>query len=320
MLNMSDKLREERRKNSEKLIEKSKEKAAEKKENVEKSLEEKEAAKAEEKSTYDRAEQLINDKIAASKDGIIYLNDTDIRTIIEAARKADSQKEKDKAALQPKADDSVRVTDWVNVEKMIRDEFMRLSSKAESTSDYLNRLQKQVPYMTLEIGNGLSMTRDNKINTLVVNPKFLEKMKSDPEKAKEYTQRLKDIENAQKFVDGYMKAKGSTTKFSHWYVDENGNYSHIAYYEHDNTFYKKLSERSRENIEKHIEKTREKTVERQKELQEKLEEKIASSKDGTIYLTDTDIRAIIEAVREDNISKSQKKEQQKVGANLDFKV
>lgn len=49
--------------------------------------------------------------------------------------------------------------------------------------------------MTLEVGSGLSMDRDNKVNTLAVNPKLLEKMQNYPEKAKEYTQRLKDIEN-----------------------------------------------------------------------------------------------------------------------------
>ncbi len=94
MLNLSDKLREERRKNSEKLIEKTKEKAAEKKEDVEEMLEEKETAKtedetgekAEEKTAYNKAEQLINEKMVASEDGMIYLNDTDFRTIIEAAR------------------------------------------------------------------------------------------------------------------------------------------------------------------------------------------------------------------------------------------
>ena len=215
------------------------------------------------------------------------------------------------------------------------------TDNVESTSDYLSRLQKQVPYMTLEVGSSLSMSRDNKVNTLAVNPKMLEKMQNDPEKAKEYTQRLKDIENAQKFVDGYMKAKGSTTKFSQWYVDENGNYSHIAYYEHDNTFYKKISEKSRENIEKHIEKTREKAVEKRKELQEELEEKrtikedeketpnkaeqlleekIASSKDGMIYLYDTDIKTIIEDSKEDNAGKANTKQQAGVGANLDLQV
>lgn len=100
MLNMSDKLREERRKNSEKLIEKSKEKAAEKKEKLEETLEERKAAatekgitkKTSEESAYDKAEQLINEKIAASKDGTIYLNDTDMKTIIEAVQEDNAGK------------------------------------------------------------------------------------------------------------------------------------------------------------------------------------------------------------------------------------
>ena len=215
------------------------------------------------------------------------------------------------------------------------------NSASNSTTDYLSKLQKQVPYMTLEIGNALSTARDNKVNTLAVNPKLLEKMQNDPEKEKEYIQRLKDIESAQKFVDNYMKAKGSTTKFSHWYVDENGNYSHIAYYEHDNTFYKKLSEKSRENIEKHIEKTREKAAEKKKELQEKLEEKrivkedeeetpskaekllddkIRTSKDGTICLYNTDVQVIVEATKDDNAVKADLREQEKVGTNLDLQA
>ena len=87
MLNMSDKLREERKKNSEKLIEKTKEKAAEKKEKLEEALEEKKAEKAEGgTATPDKAEQLLEEKMADSKDGTVYLNDTDIRTIIEAAQ------------------------------------------------------------------------------------------------------------------------------------------------------------------------------------------------------------------------------------------
>jgi len=213
-------------------------------------------------------------------------------------------------------------------------------SENSNTADYLSNLQKQVSYMTLEIGNSLSTARDNKVNTLAINPKLLEKMQNDPEKAKEYTQRLKDIESAQKFVDGYMKAKGSTTKFSHWYVDENGNYSHIAYYEHDNTFYKKLSEKSRENIEKHIEKTKEKAAEKKKELQEELEEKriakedekathnkaekllddkIGASKDGIIYLYNTDVQTIVDTVKNDNANKADLKAE-KVGTNLDLQI
>ncbi len=94
MLKLSDKLREERKRNSEKLLEKAKEKAAEKKEKLEETLEEKKeekaeevtAEKAEDGAAYSKAEQLINEKMAASNDGTIYLNDTDMKTIIKAAQ------------------------------------------------------------------------------------------------------------------------------------------------------------------------------------------------------------------------------------------
>lgn len=58
MLNMSDKLREERRKNSEKLIEKTKEKV----------------------------EQMLLEKLENSENGEIYLDDDDMQKVIEAAK------------------------------------------------------------------------------------------------------------------------------------------------------------------------------------------------------------------------------------------
>ena len=93
MLNMSDKLREERKKNSEKLIEKTKEKAVEKKVKLEETLEEKKTEKAEDGTvTPNKAERLLHEKMADSKGGTVYLNDTDIRTIIEAAQEKDAGK------------------------------------------------------------------------------------------------------------------------------------------------------------------------------------------------------------------------------------
>lgn len=62
MLDMSDKLREERRENAEKLLEKQKEKAAEK------------------------AEKLLKEKISSSKDGTVYMNDEEFKEIIEAVK------------------------------------------------------------------------------------------------------------------------------------------------------------------------------------------------------------------------------------------
>ena len=81
---MSEKLREERRKSSEKLIAKIKEKTAKRKEELQKSLEEKRTAKREEKTS--KAEKLIKEKIAASKDGRIYMDDAEFREILEAMK------------------------------------------------------------------------------------------------------------------------------------------------------------------------------------------------------------------------------------------
>ena len=51
-----------------------------------------------------------------------------------------------------------------------------------------------------------------------------------------------------------------------------------------------------------------------------LEEKMAASKDGTIYLDDTDMKTIIEAAKEEDAGKTTVKEQAQVGANLDLKI
>lgn len=95
---LSPKLREERRKNAEKLIEKTKEKAAEKKEKLEEILEKRKVAKTEEKSASNKAEQLVNEKIAASEDGVILFDDDDMQTLIEAAKEKESEQLAKKSA------------------------------------------------------------------------------------------------------------------------------------------------------------------------------------------------------------------------------
>ena len=92
MLKMSAKMREERKKISEKLFEKTKEKAAERKEKLAETLEEKKAEKAGDGSAYNKAEQLLEEKMSASQDGTIYLNDADMKTIIEATKEEDAGK------------------------------------------------------------------------------------------------------------------------------------------------------------------------------------------------------------------------------------
>lgn len=75
----------------------------------------------------------------------------------------------------------------------------------------------------------------------------------------------------------------------------------------------KLSDKLREERKKKSEEL----IERMKE---KAKEKMAASKDGTIYLDDTDMRTIIEAAREEEAGKTTGKEQVQAGANLDLQI
>lgn len=122
MLNMSDKLREERRKNSENLIEKTKEKAVEKEKELEEALEgnkteteEKKADGEQEKSgiiivkentPMEKVEQMLLEKLGNSENGEIYLDDDDMQKVIEAARE---QEEKEAVKKQGNHANSVGV-------------------------------------------------------------------------------------------------------------------------------------------------------------------------------------------------------------------
>lgn len=223
-----------------------------------------------------------------------------------------------------------------------------VTAKKSSNEEYLKTLQKQVPYLKLQTGYGVNMTKDNK-DVVDINPKLLEKMQNDPKAAEEYTQRLKDVENAHKFVDNYFAATGYKVVCRHAYIDENGNYSNFSIVERKDELNEKLRKEAQENTEELIEKSREKSREKTEQLAEKLEEKaeeakesekseekkaskedetatnkaeqllgekIASSKDDTIYLNDTDLKTIIEAAKEDNANKSDTG----IGDALDLKV
>lgn len=178
------------------------------------------------------------------------------------------------------------------------------NTEKSSTSDYLDKLHKQVPHIDLKI-----------------NPKLLFKMQNDPEKEKEYTQRLKDIERAQKWLDGYMKSRGYTTKISQWYIDENGKVSHLGYHVKEDKLSPKLREERKENTEKLIEKTKEQSAEKKKELAEKLlNNKMFAEEQGKVHLSDKEIQIIIEAAKEQNRSKTDGSEQDAAGVYLDMQI
>ena len=228
------------------------------------------------------------------------------------------------------------------------------TAKKSSNEEYLKTLQKQVPYIKLQTGYGINTNNDGKVNVVDVNPKLLEKMQNDPKAAKEYTQRLKDVESATKWVDNFEKSMGYTAVCRHGYVDENGNFSSFAVVVRKDEMNEKLRKEAQENAEERIEKSREKARENAEQLAEKLEEKaeeakesekseekkvvkedgtttpnkaeqlleekMAASKDGTIYLNDTDMKTIIEAAQEEDAGKTTVKDQPQVGANLDLKI
>lgn len=149
------------------------------------------------------------------------------------------------------------------------------TAKKNSDEEYLKDLQKKVPYIKLQSGYGIDTKNDGKVNIVDINPKFIETMRNDPEKEKEYTQRLKDIESAQKLLDSYMKMRGFTTKISHWYIHKNGKACHFGYHVREDKLSPKLQEERRKNAENLIERTKEKAAKKKEELDKVLEERKA---------------------------------------------
>lgn len=214
-------------------------------------------------------------------------------------------------------------------------------SKSKSTTEYANKLAKLVPSVEFRVGNACVSDKSGK--SLTVNPKLLEKMQNDPEKEKNMKDMIKGVESMSRLAESIAKATGWTIVYQHSYIDENGKYHCRMQTRNDFmlNMSDKLREERRKNSEKLIEKTKEKAAEKKEKLEETLEEKkaekaedgsaydkaeqlinekMAASKDGTIYLNDTDIRTIIEAAQKDNAGTATVKEQAHVGANLDLKV
>ncbi len=196
------------------------------------------------------------------------------------------------------------------------------SSKAKKTTDYANGLAKLVPSVDFKVGNVCSSANSGK--SLTVNPKLLEKMQNDPEKEKDMKDMIKGVESMSRMAESIAKATGWTIVYQHSYIDENGKYHCRMQTRNDGmlNMSDKLREERKKNSEKLLEKTKEKAQEESayNKAEQLLEEKIAASKDGTIYLNDTDMKTIIEAAREEDAGKTIVKDQPRVGANLDLKI
>ena len=223
------------------------------------------------------------------------------------------------------------------------------SSKTKNTAEYANGLAKLVPSVDFKVGNVCSSAKSGK--SLTVNPQLLEKMQNDPEKARDMEDMIKGVESMSKLAEGIAKATGWTIVYQHSYIDENGKY-HCRMQTRNDGMLKlsdKLREERKKNSEKLLERAKEKAAEKKEKLEETLEEKqaaeaeevtaekteggsaynkaeqlinekMAASKDGTIYLSDADMKTIIEASQEEDAGKTTVKDQPQAGANLDLKI
>lgn len=196
-----------------------------------------------------------------------------------------------------------------------------VNSKSQSTDHYMRELEKLAPSVEFRVGNGHASAKTGQ--TLTINPKLLEKMQNDPEKEKEMKELIRGVETMTKLSDSMNSACGWKTVFRHSYIDENGKYCHIALIrnEHGYKMSEKLREERKKNSEKLIEKSKKKAAKRKEELQETLEkkrmekgeeilkEKIEASKDGRVYMSDSEFKTIIGTV--------QKKP---IGVNMDLRI
>lgn len=209
------------------------------------------------------------------------------------------------------------------------------------TSDYLAALQKKNPKLNILTGysNGAagSSNYPKKINVTIA-PEFLAKMESDPKLAAEYEKNLADIPTACKWGESMIRAMtGNTVHEFRFYIDENGNMSAGSIsgpsrkremFEHSRQKAKqqkedfdkriKASVEKKEKAEKSKEKKEDQTI--RNKAKQLLEEKTAASKNGAIYLNDTDMKTIMEAIREDCADKANPEDRALAGANMDLKA
>ena len=150
--------------------------------------------------------------------------------------------------------DKLREERRQNAEKLIN----KLRGKPVN-KNYLVKLHKQVPSMTLRVGTHIPTANDKRVGTLTVHPGILAQMQSDPEKEKYYIQRMKDIEGVEKMARGAAKTSGSTREYSHWYIDGEGKIWHTARIVRKDKLNEKLRKQAQINTRKHIVKIRENT-------------------------------------------------------------
>ncbi len=221
---------------------------------------------------YARAYKKLYDKIVHG-----YENGTRERYVEDKASETGYRKMTMEEEINGLAKAFQRATRNMDVAGMISEELTRLSAKAGnkeiSGTDYFNKLKKLAP--SVEFRTGFSPAGDKSGKTLTINPKLLEKMQKDPELEKKMKELIAGVEKMEKTAEAFNKATGWTTVYRHSYIDENGNYCHIAMTRNDYmlNLSDKLRKERRENAEKLLEKQKENAIKKKEELEETLEAK-----------------------------------------------
>ena len=198
------------------------------------------------------------------------------------------------------------------------------SNNSKSTTEYANKLAKLVPSVKFRVGNACVSDKSGK--SLTVNPKLLEKMQNDPQKAKDMQDMIKGVESMSKLAASIAKATGWTIVYQHSYIDENGKY-HCRMQTRNDGMLKlsdKLREERKKNSEKLLERSKEKAADKEEDktsdkAEQLLLDKAENSEDGIIYLNDEDMKTIMDSIKE-NAEQTTDKDTMTVGANLDLQV
>lgn len=219
------------------------------------------------------------------------------------------------------------------------------SSKAENVKDagagsqksqeeYLNELSRLAPSVKFRTGTSFATAKSGE--TLTIDPRLLDKMQKDPAKEKEMKELIKGVESMTKLSERLNQASGWKTVFRHSYIDENGNYCHIALtrnehgykmseklrkerWENSDKLVQRIKEKAKEKKEKLLEELDEKNTEKQegaegKKAEEILEQKMSDSEDGYVYMDHEDFEEFLEAVKKEDADKMG------TGGNIDLRV
>lgn len=170
------------------------------------------------------------------------------------------------------------------------------SEVAGSSNDMLSKLQKKYPNLSLASGSGINWKGNNKSNNVIIHPDIIEKMENDATMAKEYTQRLADIEASFKFGDAIAASNGGTVTYRCTYIDENGKLWGGGIVEFKDSQNEKLRKEAEENMHKRIEKNRALSKEKTRKIEEKMAKALKDG-NGRVEFNNKEMQTMIQVAK-----------------------